>query len=137
MKSNKRGQSTNLVLLVGVILATAISVFAVYTTFDDVVKSMVTGDPEIAARELTSYMDIAASSPNELTIYSSTPTTVAGFPAYGTVLLNAEDQQIRVHPYPQDLMQTQILKSMYGEISAGEVYSVMALYGYRSSDVVL
>ncbi len=137
MKVNKRGQSTNLVLLVGVILATAISVFAVYTTFDDVVKNMVTGDPEIAAQELASYMDIAASSPNEITIYAPTPITVAGFPAYGTVLLNAEDQQIRVHPQPQDLMQTQILKSMYGEISSEEIVSVMALYGYRRSDAVL
>ena len=137
MKSNKRGQGTNLVLIVGVILATAISVFAVYTTFDDVVQNMVTGDPELAARELASYMDIASSSPNEITIYSSTPITVAGFPAYGTVLFNAEDREIRVHPYPQDLMQAQILKSMYGEISAEEAYSVMALIGYRNSNVVL
>jgi len=134
---NKLGQSTNLVLIVGVILATAISVFAVYSTFDDVVRSMVTGDPEIAARELTSYMDIAASSPNELTIYSPTPITMAGFPAYGTVLLNAEDQEIRVHPYPQHLMQAQILKAMYGEISVEEVYSLAFLYSFRNSELVM
>jgi hypothetical protein len=134
---NKLGQSTNLVLLVGVILATAISVFAVYSTFDDVVRSMVTGDPEIAARELTSYMDIAASSPNELTIYAPTPITIAGFPAYGTVLLNAEDQEIRVHPYPQHLMQAQILKAMYGEISVEEVYSFSVLFSFRNSELMM
>jgi len=63
--------------------------------------------------------------------------TVAGFPAYGTILLNAEDQEIRVHPYMQNLMQSQILKSMYGEISAEEVATLAALYDMRNSEVIL
>lgn len=137
MKVNKRGQSTNLVLIVGIILATSISVFAVYTTFDDIVRDMVMGDPDIAAREIASYMDIAASAPNEITIYTQTPMTVAGFPAYGTILLNAEDQEIRVHPYMQNLMQSQILKSIYGEISAEEAATLAALYDMRNSEVIL
>ena len=137
MKINKRGQSTNLVLIVGIILATSISVFAVYSTFDDIVRDMVMGDPDIAAREIASYMDIAASAPNEITIYANTPMTIAGFPAYGTILVNAKDQNIRVHPFPQDLMQSQILKSIYGEISVEEVATVAVLYDMRNTDVFL
>jgi hypothetical protein len=137
MKINKRGQSTNLVLIVGIILATSISVFAVYSTFDDIVRDMVMGDPDVAAREIASYIDIAAASPNEITIYTQTPMTVAGFPAYGTILLNAEDQEIRVHPYMQNLMQSQILKSIYGEISAEEAAALAAIYDMRNSEVIL
>ena len=137
IKIKKRGQSANLVLLVGIILATTVSAFAVYTTFDDIVRDLVNGDPEIGAREFATNMEIVASSPNELTIYTSTPMTILGYPAYGTILLNAEDQKIRVHPYPQDLMKMQIQKSMHGEISAETAIGAYALYEFRSSGTAM
>ena len=75
MRINKIGQSANLILLVGVLLATAVSAFAVYTTFDDIVRDMVMGDPDVAAREFASNMDLVASAPNEISVYTSTPLT--------------------------------------------------------------
>jgi len=137
IRIKNRGQSANLVLLVGIIIATAVSAFAVYTTFDDIVVDLINGDPEMGAREFATNMDIAASSPNELTIYTSTPMTVMGYPAYGTILINADDQKIRVHPYPQDLMKMQIQKSMHGEISAETAAGAYALYELRSSKVAM
>jgi len=137
MRINKVGQSANLILLVGVLLATAVSAFAVYTTFDDIVRDMVMGDPDVAAREFAANMDLVASAPNEISVYTSTPLTALGYPAFGTILLNAEDKKIRVHPWPQDLIKMQIQKSMYGEISVEEAGTMVALYEFRGSNVAM
>jgi hypothetical protein len=137
MRINKIGQSANLILLVGVLLATAVSAFAVYTTFDDIVRDMIMGDPDIAAREFAANMDLVASSPNEISVYTSTPLTVLGYPAFGTILLNAEDKKIRVHPWPQDLIKMQIQKSMYGEVSSEEAVGVGAYFTFRGSTMAM
>jgi hypothetical protein len=137
MRINKIGQSANLILLVGVLLATAVSAFAVYTTFDDIVRDMVMGDPDVAAREFASNMDLVASAPNEISVYTSTPLTALGYPAFGTILLNAEDKKIRVHPWPQDLIKMQIQKSMYGEVSAEEAVGLFVLNSFRGSNVAM
>ncbi len=127
----KKGMSGDMVLQIGLLAIAAFTTLMSVNLFYDSVEVAVYGDPYLATRTMTSYVDFIDSAPVPMKIYHEIPQDLAGNPGYGTVLYNPEECEFKVNKYSQDYMSDVILNHAWTGVTIEELLSVYALAKYN------
>ena len=96
---SKKGISGDMVLQIGLVGIAAFTILMSVNLFYDSVEVAVYGDPYLATRTMTSYIDFAEASPVPMKIFHEIPQDLAGNPGYGTVLYNPKTCEFKVNKY--------------------------------------